>query len=250
MAKKYDVAISFAGEDRTLADALAKALQHSGVRVFYDNNERSNLWGKDLYQHLSTVYRDKAKYCIVLVSKNYLKKKWTRHELKSAQARAFESRKEYILPIQLDNTKLPGLAPTTGYIDAEVTTAGEIVDLIAEKLGIKAADLSESLRASWDKGFVIYRGARMTSYWPLMIRDAQKQKDLTFVSTFSRVRYGQEKRYGPGGFQKNCHDCGVVPGQFHVMGCDVEECPNCGEQLISCDCVTTADDRALSDLGR
>lgn len=33
-----------------------------------------------------------------------------------------------------------------------------------------------------------------------------------------------------------CHDCNVVPGQFHHLGCDVESCPMCGHQLISCDC--------------
>ncbi len=36
---------------------------------------------------------------------------------------------------------------------------------------------------------------------------------------------------------KNCHDCGVEPGQVHVHGCDVERCPVCGYQLIGCACI-------------
>jgi hypothetical protein len=35
-----------------------------------------------------------------------------------------------------------------------------------------------------------------------------------------------------------CRDCGVSPGQLHVEGCDVEACPYCGHQVISCCCAT------------
>src|SRR4051794_7171666 len=33
-----------------------------------------------------------------------------------------------------------------------------------------------------------------------------------------------------------CHDCGVEPGGLHHLGCDVQRCPSCGDQLICCDC--------------
>lgn len=33
-----------------------------------------------------------------------------------------------------------------------------------------------------------------------------------------------------------CHDCGAKPGDFHQAGCDMEECPFCHQQLITCNC--------------
>ena len=35
-----------------------------------------------------------------------------------------------------------------------------------------------------------------------------------------------------------CGDCGAKCGGFHHLGCDLERCPRCGAQLISCGCWT------------
>lgn len=33
-----------------------------------------------------------------------------------------------------------------------------------------------------------------------------------------------------------CHDCNCADGEFHHTGCDMEECPRCTGQFISCEC--------------
>lgn len=33
-----------------------------------------------------------------------------------------------------------------------------------------------------------------------------------------------------------CGDCGVAPGGAHHLGCDMQRCPTCSDQLISCGC--------------
>ena len=130
----YDIALSYAGEDREIVEELANILKGKGVKVFYDNYEKVHLWGKDLYQHLQEIYRDKALFCIIFLSINYSKKLWTKHELQQAQARAFQEKKEYILPVRLDDTKLPHINETIGYIDLRKTTVGELSELIVQKI--------------------------------------------------------------------------------------------------------------------
>lgn len=38
------------------------------------------------------------------------------------------------------------------------------------------------------------------------------------------------------GTRGRCGDCGVLEGEFHEPGCDMEICPFCRGQLITCDC--------------
>lgn len=132
---EYDICLSFAGEDRAYVKQVADALRTRGIRVFYDEYERSQLWGKNLYTHLDDVYRRMAQYCIIFISEHYAQKLWTNHERESAQARAFSASEEYLLPVRFDDTAIPGIRPTTGYIDLRATSPKELADLIAEKLG-------------------------------------------------------------------------------------------------------------------
>lgn len=131
---EYDVALSFAGEDRHHAEKLANLLKSGGYRVFYDKYEQAALWGKNLYDHLSTIYKDKARYCVMFLSKHYAQKLWPNHERQSAQARAFKENQEYILPIRLDNTEIPGVSPTVVYLDLCSMNVEEIYKILMDKL--------------------------------------------------------------------------------------------------------------------
>ena len=131
---EYDVAISFAGEQRTQAEAIADCLKNAGVKVFYDGSEQTNLWGKNLYEHLSDVYQKKARYCLMLASAAYAAKVWPTLERRNAQARALSQKVEYILPVRFDETEIPGLPSTVGYLRFSEHGVEGICTLLRQKL--------------------------------------------------------------------------------------------------------------------
>lgn len=130
----YEVALSFAGEDREYVEKVAEILKAIGIQVFYDKYEEVDLWGKNLYTHLDDIYQKKSKYCIMFISKHYKEKLWTTHERESAQARAFESKEEYILPAKLDDTEIPGIRKTIGYINIEKLSPEDFAYKVAKKI--------------------------------------------------------------------------------------------------------------------
>jgi hypothetical protein len=70
----------------------------------------------------------------MLVSENYQKRLWTNHERKAAQSRAFNSSKEYILPIRLDDSTMDTLLDTTGYLDYRLMGNDKVVETLITKL--------------------------------------------------------------------------------------------------------------------
>jgi hypothetical protein len=133
---RYDVAISFAGPDRTFAEELARHLASRGVRVFYDRYEEATLWGKNLYDHLQDIYQRLARYCLILVSKEYARRVWTSHERRAAQARAIKTKGEYLLPVMIDDTEIPGLPKTVAYVRVKEKTPEQIATLFLQKLSL------------------------------------------------------------------------------------------------------------------
>lgn len=148
---KYHVALSFAGEDRAYVEQVALHLRDEGVDVFYDKFEEDDLWGKDLYTHLSDVYQKKAYFTVMFVSAAYGMKLWPNHERKSAQARAFSESREYILPAFFDEfVEVPGLLKTTGHISLKNKSPEDLAKLIVSKLQKSGVRLSKRMSYSAD----------------------------------------------------------------------------------------------------
>jgi hypothetical protein len=131
---EFDVAVSFAGEDRDYVESIVTPLKAIGVRVFYDSDFTPELWGEDLVEYLDDVYRNKSRYAVMFISSHYASKMWTRHERRSALARGLTESRAYVLPVRLDDTPLDGLRPTVAYLDARTFGVDGIVQAIRAKL--------------------------------------------------------------------------------------------------------------------
>lgn len=131
---KYDIAISFAGEDRKIAKNLAKALLNKDIDVFYDEFYRGMLWGKHLKKFFQKVYGPKTRFVVVLISKYYPVKDWTDFEFSIVREEAKKRKAEFILPVKLDDTKILGIHRDIAYLDYKKEGIDGIVGCILEKI--------------------------------------------------------------------------------------------------------------------
>lgn len=137
-ANKYDFALSFAGENRQLASKINDLLLEEEISVFYDKNEQSRILAENVEEYLAPIYKSEALFVIVLLSKDYPKKIWTKFESDNFKDRFGTNS---IIPIwYIDN--YPGLFDETQKLgglsfdlkgDLE-TQATEIVKVLKDKL--------------------------------------------------------------------------------------------------------------------
>ena len=134
---EYDVAFSFASEDREYVEKVAVYLKDKKISVFYDNFEEDNLWGKNIINYLEDIYANKSKYCVIFISRFYIKKEWTYYESSVAISRMLSNiikQTDYILPVKFDDTKIPGIIDTIGFINAKTKTPEQLGELIIKKI--------------------------------------------------------------------------------------------------------------------
>lgn len=129
----FDVALSYAGEDRNVAKRLARALQRGGFGVFFDKDSKAVIWGKraEYFEH---VYGPGSRYVIPLLSEHYRNKEWCQFELDVACKEAKRRRDEFLLPVRLDGTRQPGIFPDCFYADLREDSIPTLVNMLKQKV--------------------------------------------------------------------------------------------------------------------
>ncbi|PZR26441.1 MAG: hypothetical protein DI535_14315 [Citrobacter freundii] len=111
---KYDLAFSFAEEDRSVAEAIASAFKARKLTNYYLYTEQeSRQWGKDLFQITLDVYRN-SRFVLMICSKDFIRGYWSGIEQRAMMSaiRRIEGR---ILPLRTDETKLTDLPESIVY---------------------------------------------------------------------------------------------------------------------------------------
>jgi hypothetical protein len=135
---RFDVALSFAGEDRGYARKLEELLRAEGLRVFFDGEQQANLWGQDLKRRLADIYTKDSRYCILLVSVHYKEKRWTQYEWKLLHRRLTEDFRKRrndpaVLPVRLDDSELEHLPEDCAYLDARLVGLRRVAEYVRKK---------------------------------------------------------------------------------------------------------------------
>lgn len=131
---EFEVALSFAGEQRDYVRQTASELVKRGIKVFYDENEEVQLWGKNLIEHFAEVYGRNTVVVVMFISDAYIEKAWPRLERRSALATAMKQRAEYVLPVKFGDAWLPEMPDSTGRLPADRNTPVQLAEKIIEKL--------------------------------------------------------------------------------------------------------------------
>jgi hypothetical protein len=137
MARKkfrFDFALSFAGTQRDIARELRNALVKRRFKVFFDEDFEDEMLGKDGIEYLRKVYSEESRYCVVLISKEYDKRIWTKLEREIMQARQLSSGDDILLPVLIGDYKPRWLLASRIYFDLRNRSITDLVELLKNKV--------------------------------------------------------------------------------------------------------------------
>lgn len=129
---KYDVAISFAQEDFSVAEKIAAALRAAGITYYLYAENIALHWGENLFRISYDTYTSQSRYVLLLISKFYIRKKWPGIERQIVQS-VNSKLLGHILPLRIDDTRIDGLSNNTVFVKWQ-NNPRHIAALIKERL--------------------------------------------------------------------------------------------------------------------
>ena len=101
----------------------------------FDEFFQAELWGRHLSIALVDVYARDARFCLILLSDEYVQRAWTTHERRHAISHFISERSDYILCLKIDQIALPGFPSIIGYLSLLRHSEDEVYKLLLQRLG-------------------------------------------------------------------------------------------------------------------
>ena len=187
-AGPFDLAFSFAGEDREFVKQIKMECDKLGLNSYYDEDRKLEQWGKSFIGEQRKVYGSyETKHFVPFISKHYFTKPIPKDEFSAARSSSL-NRDRYILPIKLDNSEIPieFLLSDTQYIKSSDHTPeqlaqalNEIVDqtnkpakevdqLLADELNLPTPRITPRAYSKFEEAeaLIAYIGEKFEKYLP------------------------------------------------------------------------------------
>lgn len=134
--KQYDLAVSFAGEQRDYVARTVAACKALGLKVFYDKDKNNDWWGSNFIREQRAVYGSQTQYFVPFISAEYLAKPVPMDEFSSAMMTAVKQGDGYVLPVLMGDVSVPAdlLHPHIHYLNASDFTPDELAKEFERKV--------------------------------------------------------------------------------------------------------------------
>jgi TIR domain len=147
---RYDLAFSFAGEQREYVEATKVACEKLGLHVFYDRDKSNEWWGRSFIREQRVVYGSQTRFFVPFISTEYLTKPIPTDEFSAAMMTAVKLGDGYILPVLVGDVSIPPdlLHPHIHYLRADDFTPERLAEQLqrrvhgAESQGQEAREVS------------------------------------------------------------------------------------------------------------
>jgi hypothetical protein len=154
VTQDYDIAVSFATEQRDYVERTVAAARAMGLRVFYDRDMSNAWWGSNFLLEQRKIYGQRALHFVPFISTEYLAAPHPLDQFSYAMMRAIERRNRYILPVLVGTVVVPPemLHPHVGYLRAEEHTP----EKLAAHMKIAVDSSRTDGRETRDVGIVVH----------------------------------------------------------------------------------------------
>lgn len=134
ITQEYDIAVSFAAEQRAYVEANVIAARALSLKVFYDRDMSNAWWGRNFILEQRKIYGQLALHFVPFISTEYLLRPYPRDEFAYAMIQAINRGDHYILPVLVGQVVVPPeiLHPHTVYLRAEDHTPAELADIMKQ----------------------------------------------------------------------------------------------------------------------